>query len=330
MPTVRIFVPTYRRAKLLERALASVQAQTFSDWVCEVHNDDPKDDAPGKLLKKLGDARFRLVTHERNLGGTATFNLFFKATSEPFYTMLEDDNWWEPEFLSQMLLAAEAHPTATLVWANMRLWKELPDGRFQDTGQTVWPQANNKYRSFEWGDPLQMCGALHSHGAALLRSRRGDDFATPDVPIAAVEPFRERALPHPLVLVTEPLANFSLTLRSARTQDHAEWGELQTALAATFLRFVQLDEGIHKKLWAAARCKEPPTSSTFINAALVEPACRGYLRHSRASDWFRWIRGTVHRPRATWRILHSKKLHPQWWHFLEHHTAERSQRHRIN
>src|ERR1700739_258820 len=38
---VRVFVPTYRRPKLLPRALDSLLAQTFTEWECEVHNDDP-------------------------------------------------------------------------------------------------------------------------------------------------------------------------------------------------------------------------------------------------------------------------------------------------
>jgi len=54
MATIRVFVPTHRRARMLERALASLRAQTFRDWVCEVHNDAPDDDAPhGHLQSHL-------------------------------------------------------------------------------------------------------------------------------------------------------------------------------------------------------------------------------------------------------------------------------------
>ena len=69
MARVRIYLPTYRRPALLPRALASLRAQTFTDWVCELHNDDPEDPAPGQLLAGLGDPRITLVTHKRNLGG---------------------------------------------------------------------------------------------------------------------------------------------------------------------------------------------------------------------------------------------------------------------
>lgn len=323
MATVRVFLPTYRRARLLERAVESLRAQTCRDWVCEVHNDAPGDDAPRQLLARVGDARFSLAQHERNLGGTATFNLFFKAVREPFYAMLEDDNWWDPGFLAGMLETAAAHPTVTLSWANMRLWQEQPDGSFKDTGRCVWPDETVPVRRFSWGDPRQLSGALHSHGAALIRSKVGDDFATPMVPIAAVELFRERALPHPLLMVTAPLANFSVTRQSARSQDAGEWAEVQTALAATFLKHAGYDAARLGEVWAAARAQRPPATSTLLFAGLVEPACRPLLRHAAAADWLRLARGLIRRPGVLRRVLRSRESHPEWWRFLEHHTAAR-------
>lgn len=325
MATIRVFVPTFRRATLLPRALASLQAQTFSDWTCEVHNDDPRDHAPQAIVDQLNDHRIRLITHDRQLGATAAFNLFFKAAPEPFYTMLEDDNWWEPEFLATMLEAARVYPRATLIWANMRLWQEMRDGSFRFTGKTVWPRTEAKHLTFEWANPAQMCGALHSNGAALIRSRPGDNFSIPNVPFAAVEPFRERALPHPLVLITKPLANFSITQKSARNEDYAAWGEAQTALAATFLKYTPMNAAERERLWSEARRKAPPGTGVLINAALMEPACRQHLRHSRARDWIRWLIGIVRRPNAGWQIMRSRQRHPDWWSFLERHTMARQQ-----
>lgn len=322
MPTVRIFVPTYRRPRLLSRALASLQAQTFTDWVCEVHNDDPADPAPAELVARLADLRITLVTHERNLGGTATFNLFFRAAPEPFYSMLEDDNWWEPDFLATMLATAVAHPGVTVFWANLRLWQEQADGSFVDTGRLVWP-AGDTARVLPWGDPAQICGALHSHGAALFRSRAGDDFSTPDVPIAVTEPFRERRLPHPLVLVPRPVANFSLTLATARSRDPAEWAETQAMLAATFFQDCPWDEARLAQIWADARAQRPTGTTNLILAALAHPGGRGLLRHATWADWSVALRGFVRRPGLYLRLRRSRAVHRDWWDYLERHTAVR-------
>jgi len=60
MALIRIFLLTYRRPALLPRALNSLLSQTFTDWVCELHNDAPEDDGPSQLLNKINDPRIIL------------------------------------------------------------------------------------------------------------------------------------------------------------------------------------------------------------------------------------------------------------------------------
>lgn len=80
---VRVFLFTYQRAHLLPRALESLLAQTFTDWVCEVHNDDPNDDEPRRIVSSINDNRITIVQHEKNLGGLASYNLMFRPMEEP-------------------------------------------------------------------------------------------------------------------------------------------------------------------------------------------------------------------------------------------------------
>lgn len=326
MSRIRVFLPTYRRPALLPRALASLRAQTFTDWVCELHNDDPADPAPGRLLAELGDPRITLITHERNLGGTETFNLFFRGTAEPFYSLLEDDNWWEPAFLATMLATAEQHPAVTVFWANMRIAQEQSDGRFVDTGRTLWPETPGEtVRLFHWGAPQQIGGALHSNGAALFRSQPGRSFQIPHVPFAVIEPFRERLFPHPLLLVTKPLATFSETLQTARSRDASEWAECQAMIAATFLKSCPWDDARLAQIWAGARAQRPPGTTNLIFAAIADPACRKLFRHARWADWWIVVRGLIRRPGLYLRLKRSRERHGDWWQFLEKHTALRWQ-----
>lgn len=324
MATVRIFLPTHRRPTMLPRALASLCAQTCRDWVCELHNDAPDDLLPGQLLAELDDPRFTLITHPQNLGGTASFNLFFQPCPEPFYSILEDDNWWEPEFLATMLETAAAHPTVTVFWANMRFAREEPDGSFTDTGRTIWPEATGAaVQFFPWGRPQQICGALHSNGAALFRSQLGQDFQIPAVPFAVIEPFRERAFPHPLALVSKPLATFSLTRQTTRSHDVAEWAETQAILAATFFKDCPWSKQQWRLVWADARACQPPETTNLILAAIAEPACRDLLRYAQCRDWWIAIRGLVRRPSLYFRLRRSRRVHTAWWQFLEKNAGQR-------
>ena len=107
---VRIHLLTYKRPNLLRRAVDSLLAQTLQDWTCELHNDAPDDPFPGELCRTINDRRIQYVPHQRNLGPTASFNLLFKNAAEPYLSLLEDDNWWEPDFLQEMVSTLDGLP----------------------------------------------------------------------------------------------------------------------------------------------------------------------------------------------------------------------------
>jgi glycosyltransferase involved in cell wall biosynthesis len=322
--SVRVYVPTYRRHVLLQRALESLRAQTFADWVCEVHNDDPKDRVPAKLVKRLGDSRIQLCNHERNLGACATFNLFYRPTPETFYCLLEDDNWWEPKFLEAMLRAMESHPSVTMAWCNQKVWEELPDGSWRDTGELANPDEKTGSRLVEFGDARQIMGALHANGAMILRSRPGETYATPSGwPFAGMEAFRDRMIPHPILYVNQPLAIFSRTLQTNRSQSHSEWALVQTMLASTFLKCSHYSHTRLAQLFADARVKQPPVTNVLLLAGLVEPACRNLLWQAKTRDWLLLLRGLARRPNVLWRVIRSRWRHQDWWRLLDQYTAAR-------
>ncbi|MFM1747496.1 MAG: hypothetical protein RLZZ188_1162 [Verrucomicrobiota bacterium] len=323
---IRVFLTTYRRHTLLPRAISSLLAQTMTDWVCEVHNDDPADGFPGEYLAQLADSRFVHIRHERNLGGVATFNLLFRATPEPFYSLLEDDNWWEPGFLAEMLDVATQYPDAEIFWANMRIWQEKADGSFADTGQTVSPcSPGEPPREVHWGHSRQIFGALHSNGAMLVRSRNGATYSTPDVPFAVVEPFRERSWRYPIVFNPAPLANYSLTRQSHRTKDASEWATVQVMLAATFLRYARYDNDRPRlaQLWADARHAKPPHTNTLLLASFVDPACSFLREGASVADWARLLRSSLRRPHVLKDVYFARRVHADWWEWLDLHTARR-------
>lgn len=323
--TVRVFVPTYRRPHLLARALASLRAQNFGDWVCEVHNDDPTDPGPGRIVAELRDARIQCIDHPRNLGAPATFNLVFRPASEEFVSMLEDDNWWEPRFLETMVAAAGEHPEVAFFWSNMRIWQEMPDGSFEETGACVSPRDGNqpRIRLLEWASKKQMLGAAHSNSAALLRSAAQLDLQIPDVPPAATEMFRERCMPHPLGFISEPLANFSRTRSSVRSNDRAEWAEVQAMLATTFLKHANLTDTDVAMLMKEQRQFVPPRTAALLLAALLEPECRRFLRAATAGDLIALAAGLIRHPGVLVRLIASRHRHAHWWEFLDRHTARR-------
>jgi Glycosyl transferase family 2 len=318
---IKVYIPTYRRSQLLPRALASLLAQTHRDWVAEVHNDAPDDPEPAALIARLGEHRITCVTHLKNLGAVAAFNLFYAPGPEPCMALLEDDNAWEPEFLTRMLAALENCPEAVLAWCNQSIDAEYPGGLIRPTGRTAraWPDKTAPRLHF-FGDISQAFGALHANGAMLLRRPLAPGYPTPTtINLTGVEPYRERLFPGPLLYVPEPLARFTLTQTSARSRQQDGWPLLQTALIATFARAAGPSRDT--ELWAHARRSTPSMAGSLIMAGLADSACRRLLRQARPAEWIHWCLGVARHPHLA--IASLRCRHAPWWHDLVSATANR-------
>ena len=322
MATVRVYLCTYRRNHLLPRALDSLLNQTFGDWVCELHNDDPADKFPEELVRRVGDPRVALVNHEVNYGPTRSFNGFFKPISETYFSILEDDNWWEPEFLRKMVTVLDAHPEIQLAWANMRRWIEQADGSWTDTGIDIWdrpPGAGPEL--FYWPQPQQLMGALHSNGALLARSVGFHYHAVPeDTTFAVMESFRDRTFSYPLLLVPQRLANFAMTRVTARDKAPERWAHALTLLAGTFLSNTPLKGETPARLWSEAWGRGAKTTGVLFLASLAFPECRKLLKHARIRDWAFFLAYNAKHPVTFLRILRLIRTKQHQRAFLTQHT----------
>jgi hypothetical protein len=326
MAAIRVYLLTCRRPQLLRRALGSLLAQTCTDWVCELHNDAPEDEGPPRALAELapGDARFTYHRHERQWGAVASFSHFYRAGPEPYASVLEDDNWWEPRLLGTLRAALEAEPAAALCWANMRVWREDDDGSWSDTRSTVWPTGESP-RVFDWPVLLQAFDALHSHGAMLFRRPGDGGGAVPTgTPLAIIEAVHERAMPGRLVLVPEALANFALTRGTARSGDRALWAEGQLLLSASFLEEVPLSAAAWDELFARSRRAKPRQTGILLLLALAGVRRREILSRAAPGDVARFAYGFVGNLRTNLRALGFRRAHGELWAWLRARTAART------
>jgi glycosyltransferase involved in cell wall biosynthesis len=292
MCACKIYLFTYKRNQLLPRAVESLISQTFTDWCCELHNDFPEDPFPAAYLHKLNDPRFTLVNHQHNLGGTASFNLAFKKTEAAYMSILEDDNWWEPDFLQEMIGIMEANPDLQIAWSNMWLWKEEAHNQWINTGQTIWPE-NGPDEWFNWPNDRQLMGALHSNGAMLCRGAAAGDFIIPDdCDFSIIEGVRERTFHYPIYLCRKPLAHFSLTLNTSRTTDTVIWNADQVMLLASFVQAAPYPPQSFKTALAHYRPSRPsPVAIFFLANVLVIKSPALYACFT-TGDWIvisRWL-----------------------------------------
>jgi glycosyltransferase involved in cell wall biosynthesis len=323
MSVCRIYLCTYKRPQLLPRALNSLLNQTFKDWICELHNDDPDDLMPMALVEKIGDPRIILVNHQKNLGPTQTFNLVFNKVNEPFVSLLEDDNWWNSNFLETMLAAMDKHPQVEVAWSNMRMWQEQADGSWINLETSTFPlSVTESYKLWHWPQTYQILGALHSQGAMLVRSNNIENYQVPvSTPSAIIEHVRERAYTYPILFVNQELANFAVTRSTSRSRNPVEWGIGQLLLAATFFRHIPFNEENIQRIWQEFRTRKI-VIPTLLWSALLYPECRYLLKQATWYDWFIFILKVFKHPIQTYQFFQLTKDFQDLHQFLDANTKK--------
>ena len=112
-PRISIVLPTFQRPTYLDRALATVQAQTCTDWeLIVVDDNDPshpdRHRTQDRLLAHAADHRIRTVLHASNRGGAAARNTGIRAARGEWIAFLDDDDEWDPTKLERQLVIAES------------------------------------------------------------------------------------------------------------------------------------------------------------------------------------------------------------------------------
>jgi len=106
-------IPTYRRPRMLARAIESVLAQTERRVQVCVYDNASGDETAAAVEAIAGrDPRVTYYRHDRNIGLTANFMFGSARIDTPFFSFLSDDDWLLPGFYEAALSALEPHPEA--------------------------------------------------------------------------------------------------------------------------------------------------------------------------------------------------------------------------
>jgi len=118
MPQVCIAVPVLNGAGFLERALLSIEAQTFTDWVCVVSDNASTDETRAICENFLArDSRFRLISQHTTVQNAQNFRACLEANREAdYFAWLAADDWLHPEAVALFVRGLEEHPSAGLAW----------------------------------------------------------------------------------------------------------------------------------------------------------------------------------------------------------------------
>jgi hypothetical protein len=113
---VGILIPTFNRRQLFEVSLRSALTQVYPG-IEIIAIDDGSSDGTAEFSRSVGDPRFTFVENEVNLGmpGNVNRGMSMFGPEVGWCTVLGDDDWLEPEFISSCLAEGVRHPGAVIL-----------------------------------------------------------------------------------------------------------------------------------------------------------------------------------------------------------------------
>src|SRR5271168_4302039 len=92
-PCITTIIPTYRRPRLLPRAITSVLKQTYPHFEVHVY-DNASGDETRQVVESIAatDPRVKYHCHESNIGLVANFAYGMERVTTPLFNLLSDDD----------------------------------------------------------------------------------------------------------------------------------------------------------------------------------------------------------------------------------------------
>ncbi len=133
MPKISVIIPTYNSAQFIERAIASIYAQTVvADWEIIVVDDGSTDDTQRMITTRYPAIRY---SRQSNQGPAAARNRGLASANGEWFTFLDADDCWPPDRTAILLSVFDQSPDLMVVAGLEQFVFEDPDeaGRWRFT-----------------------------------------------------------------------------------------------------------------------------------------------------------------------------------------------------
>ncbi len=102
MSVVAVITRTKNRPLFLKRAIESVRAQVYQDWIHVIVNDGGSREPVDELVRsfpKSYQEKCKTIHLPNSMGMEAASNQGIRAVESTYITVLDDDDSWDPQFL---------------------------------------------------------------------------------------------------------------------------------------------------------------------------------------------------------------------------------------
>lgn len=181
-------MPVYNAAAFLAETIASVQAQSLTDWELLATDDGSTDDSAAILARlAAADPRIRPLSTGGNLGAGGARNCAMAKAQGRWLAFLDADDLWHPEKLDRQLKAMRAAQVPFSCTAYLR--DDLESGRKTLVGVPARASRTDLLKTNTVACSTAMIDSAHFGPRRMQTLRRRQDFvfwlellsATPEV-----------------------------------------------------------------------------------------------------------------------------------------------------
>lgn len=125
-----VIIPLYNKAPYVAKAIGSVLAQTSTDYELIIIDDGSKDGSYDVALKAIEGQEHCHIYKQMNAGVSMARNNGVACSRGDYLCFLDADDWWSPDFLSEM----------------SKLIREYPEAGVYGSGYTIVNETKRKTR----------------------------------------------------------------------------------------------------------------------------------------------------------------------------------------
>lgn len=165
-PLVSVIIPCFNAAKMIERTLASVRRQTYSNIEIIVVDDCSTDDTLA-ILRGQESHGVRVIAREHNSGSpSAPRNDGIAAARGAFLAFLDQDDEWHPDKLRRQIAVISQHEEMALIGCR---------------SEEIWPDGSRTLMNATHAPPV---------GREAWRTMLRESFYVPSMIVARTETVR--------------------------------------------------------------------------------------------------------------------------------------------
>lgn len=120
---ISVIMPTYNRARVIEKAIHSVLNQSYKDLELIIV-DDGSTDGTQEAVGNLTDQRIRYIRCDENRGHSHARNMGIDAAKGEYIAFLDSDNVWVENHLKRRVDMLEGSEKPALVFGNVEMLEE--------------------------------------------------------------------------------------------------------------------------------------------------------------------------------------------------------------